>query len=56
MSSNLRVNPAYYEFGLCWVEIFLQISIRVNFWLDPPRTRLTLIEPVVSWIDSPTHK
>ena len=32
MSWNLRANPAHHGFGSGWVEIFLQISIRVDFW------------------------
>jgi len=31
MGWNLRVNPAHHEFGSGWVEILLQISIRVDF-------------------------
>jgi len=31
MSLNLRANPAHIRFGSGWVEIFLQILIRVDF-------------------------
>jgi len=37
MGWNPWVNPAHHRFGSGWVEIFLQISIRVDFWPGSPR-------------------
>jgi len=31
MGWNPRANPAHHRFGPGWIEIFLQISIRVDF-------------------------
>jgi len=49
-----RANLIHDGFKLGWVEFFLQILIRVDFWLDLSRTWLTRVEPVVSRISSPT--
>ena len=31
---NTRVNPAHHKFESDWIEIFLQISIWVDFFFD----------------------
>jgi len=31
------VNLAYYMFMSCWIEIFLQILVRVNFLPNPQK-------------------
>jgi len=49
MSWNLGANLAQHRFRPGLVEIFLQISIRVDFWLGSFRTRLIRV-------DSPTRK
>jgi len=56
MGWNSRGNPAHHRFGTGWVEIFLQISIRVDFWPGSFRTRLIWVEPVVSRVGSPTRR
>jgi len=48
MGWNLRVNLVHHEFGLGWVEIFLQISIQIDFWPDSFRIQLIRVELVVS--------
>jgi len=47
MGWNSRANPTHYRFGPGCVENFWQISIWVDFWPNPPRIRLTRVEPVV---------
>jgi len=42
-----RANPAHHRFGSGWVEIYLQILIRVDFWASSSRTRLTEVEFMV---------
>jgi len=41
VGQNPWANSTHHGFGLGWDAIFLQISVRVNYLLDPPRTRLT---------------
>jgi len=48
-----KPDPPKFKQG--WIEIFLQILVRINFWPSPPRTQLTWVEPVVSRVGSPTH-
>jgi len=56
MSWNPRANLANHGFGPGWIEIFLQILIRIDFWPGSFRTRLIRIEPVVSRVGSPTRR
>jgi len=61
MGWNPQAEPVHHGFRSGWVEIFLQISIRVDFWLGSFRTRLTRVEPVVSRVwaglaHQPVHK
>jgi len=48
MGWNSRANSAHHGFRPGWVEIFLQILIRVDFWPGSFRTRFIRVEPVVS--------
>jgi len=43
MGWNPRANLIHHRFGPGWVKFFLQISIRVDFWLGSPRIRLTRV-------------
>jgi len=59
MGWNPRANPAHHGFGPGepgWVEIFLQISIRVDFWPGSFRIRIIRVERVVSRVGSPTRR
>jgi len=53
VGQNPWVNLVHHGFRTGWIEIFLQISVRVNFWLGPPRTWLIRVEPVVSRVGLP---
>jgi len=56
MGWNPRANPAHHGFWLSWIKIFLQISIRLDFWHGSFRTRLTWVEPVVNRVTNPQIK
>jgi len=45
MGWNSRANPAHHGFRPGWVEFFLQISIRVDFWPDSPGTHRVGFRP-----------
>jgi len=57
MGWNLQVNSAHHGFRSGWVEIFLQISIRVDFRPGSSRTRFIRVESMVSQVgQQPANK
>jgi len=55
VGKNSWVNLIHHGYGPGWVKIFLQMLVRINFWPDSPRTRLTRVESVVSRVGPPTR-